>query len=241
MSPRTPLIHLVEDDFIIAENIRESLSEMGYPTVVVSHTYDDAIRDFVRNMPDLLILDIQLDRSDCDGTDLARELSAIKPVQIVFLSAHIDDTYQRKAFATGPSNYLVKPVSKDQLRVAISGALHQWEAYLAPMAVADTEAHHHFFVKSQGLYVRITPENLIYAQADGSYCHICTTDGRHTLSINLRAFLEKCRGFHHFVKCHRSYAVNRNYIRAYDAKLLYLEGTDQQESIPYSHEYKAWL
>lgn len=238
MTPRMPLIHLVEDDLIIAENIRETLVELGYPEVLLSHTYDEARQAFARTMPDLLLLDIRLDRSDRDGTDLSRELTAIKPVPVLYLSAHTDDIFQRRAFATGPANFLVKPVSRDQLRVAIFGALQQREKMTDADKPTITSDSPHFFVKSHGRYVRITPENLIYAKAAGSYCEVFTTEGKYTLSMNLGAFLEKCRKFNHVSKCHRSYAVNTRYILAYDAKQLYLQAAGLEVSIPYGPEFR---
>ena len=61
---------VVEDEIVIADDICDILSDLGYETLEPAINYSEAIASIEENKPDLAILDIQLAGSK-DGIDLA--------------------------------------------------------------------------------------------------------------------------------------------------------------------------
>ena len=95
---------LVEDEVIIAENIRQSLVDLGYECVTVCNTFDDAIEVIEKGEIDLAIMDINLDDAEGrTGLDLASRLKKVKPTPFIFIAAYRDWETVESAFKLGPS------------------------------------------------------------------------------------------------------------------------------------------
>lgn len=86
----TPLkLIVVEDEVIIAENMRQSLNDLGYEVVNVSNNFEEARYAIEHEVFDLAIMDINLeDNQGRTGLDLATELKKSKMCHS-FLLRHI--------------------------------------------------------------------------------------------------------------------------------------------------------
>src|SRR5439155_2641327 len=81
-------ILIVEDEALIAEELRERLTRLGMTVVGVADSAESAVHAAAHVRPDLVLLDIRL-HSERDGIDAAREVRQMD-VPVVFLSAHSD-------------------------------------------------------------------------------------------------------------------------------------------------------
>jgi CheY-like chemotaxis protein len=116
-------ILIIEDDLIIAENLKENLMDMGYRYIDVVSDSKEAISLYRQNKPDLCLVDIQLTRSPLDGIETMEKLEAGKEIPVIYLTSFIDDVTRERAKKTNPSAYLVKPANKIQIDVAIDIAV----------------------------------------------------------------------------------------------------------------------
>jgi PAS domain S-box-containing protein len=123
---------IVEDEAIIAEDLRQTLEWLGYGIFGVVRSGDAAIEAMKDATPDLVLMDIRI-RGQMDGIDTARELQARASVPIIYLTSHSDETTLARAKTTAPHGYLLKPFSDRDLRTAIEVALakHSVERRLA--------------------------------------------------------------------------------------------------------------
>lgn len=118
-------IMIVEDQQIVAEDLKYSLETIGHRVVGTAADGATAVECAGRWRPDLILMDIFL-AGKMDGIEAARrihEKAAEKPA-LIFLSAHSDDRLVERAKTVDPCGYLVKPASPDQLRVAVELGLH---------------------------------------------------------------------------------------------------------------------
>ncbi|HNC99956.1 MAG TPA: response regulator, partial [Myxococcota bacterium] len=101
-------ILIVEDEFIIAQNLVQVLEGLGYE--VAGHAFDaeEALGLMAVGGVDLAILDINLGRGQ-SGIELGKVLSERWGIPIVFLTSHTDGGTIREAAAVRPAGYLVKP------------------------------------------------------------------------------------------------------------------------------------
>lgn len=66
-------IYIVEDEPLIVATITSALKKQGFHVLGDSDEYDEALPAIVKNQPDLVLVDIQLEGAK-DGIDLAKEL-----------------------------------------------------------------------------------------------------------------------------------------------------------------------
>jgi signal transduction histidine kinase/AmiR/NasT family two-component response regulator len=115
-------ILIVEDEFIIAKDIEQSLRQIGYQVAGITGTGADAIRVARELRPDLILMDIQL-RGSIDGIEAARQIRQESGVPVVFLTAYADDGTLARAREVAPYGYLLKPFATRELQIAIVMAL----------------------------------------------------------------------------------------------------------------------
>jgi PAS domain S-box-containing protein len=119
-----PQILVVEDEALVAENLRRCLHDLGYGVAGIADTAKEAIGLAREHKPDLVLSDIRIKGPE-DGTTAARTLSREFDVPVVFLTAHADEATLQRAWQTGPFGYVVKPYSERDLRIAIEVALER--------------------------------------------------------------------------------------------------------------------
>ena len=84
-----PGILIVEDEALVAQDIKSRLQQMGFRVVGVAHKPTPAIEMSEQLKPDLLLCDIHL-KSDMDGIDVARAVNREREVPVIFLTAYSD-------------------------------------------------------------------------------------------------------------------------------------------------------
>ena len=109
-------VFLVDDEIVIREGIRNSFpwEENGFTLVGEAPDGELALQTMQDVKPDILITDIRM--PFMDGMQLCEAVSHTMPwVQIVILSGYDDFTYAQQAISLGVKEYLLKPVSAQEL------------------------------------------------------------------------------------------------------------------------------
>ncbi len=119
-------ILIVEDEYILAANLKEILESLGFTVSGVADSFESILEQVVRCCPDLVLMDIRLN-GVLDGIDAARFLWNTIEVPIIYLTGHSDQLTLERAFKTLPFGYLLKPVNVAELSAAIAVALHACE------------------------------------------------------------------------------------------------------------------
>ena len=120
-------ILVVEDEGIVVLHIKKTLERLGYEVAGIAATGEDAIIKAMEDRPDLVLMDIVL-KGPVDGIDAAEKIRAIFSIPIVYLTAHADEMTLKRAMATEPFGYIVKPFRKRDLYIAIEFALYKSRA-----------------------------------------------------------------------------------------------------------------
>jgi diguanylate cyclase (GGDEF)-like protein/PAS domain S-box-containing protein len=122
----TPGILIIEDEAIVAREIRARLTRMGHRVVGVAHAPDKAIELAKSTRPDLLLTDINLGEV-VDGIDVAREIIAEREIPVIFLTAYSDEETVKRAKLVAPYNYILKPLEYRELQIAIELAVYKFK------------------------------------------------------------------------------------------------------------------
>jgi len=117
-------ILIVEDEAIIAMNLRETLKDLGYDCCGTSPNKCKTMKILESGVrPDLILMDIYL-KGPTTGIELAEELKSIIPnTPIIFLTANSESITIKEASKTSPYGYILKPYKKQSLHAAIEVAL----------------------------------------------------------------------------------------------------------------------
>jgi signal transduction histidine kinase len=124
-------ILIVEDENIVALDVRMRLEAMGYRIVDVVDTGALAVQRAIDLEPDLVLMDIRL-KGEQDGIDAAAQLRERSDAPVIFVTAYTDERTLDRAKRASPYGYIVKPFHERELRIAIELAIykHQYEVSL---------------------------------------------------------------------------------------------------------------
>jgi len=121
-------ILIVEDESIVALELKDRLEKLGYQVIATVSTGEQAIKTTEEKNPDLILMDIHL-KGNMDGITAAKH---IKNTPIIYLTAYADTETLNRARITTPYAYIVKPFEERELQSNIEIALykHQTEQQL---------------------------------------------------------------------------------------------------------------
>jgi PAS domain S-box-containing protein len=121
-----PSILVVEDEFIVAQDLAASLMDMGYRVSDCVESGKKAIQKVSEQQPDLVLMDIVL-KGAMDGIQAAGMIHKHFKIPVIFLTAYADQSLLDRAKITQPFAYLIKPFSKRELHSAIEIGLYKAE------------------------------------------------------------------------------------------------------------------
>jgi len=107
---------IVDDEPDVVGWMAEVVQAEGY-TVATADTLRNARAQLVRQLPDVLLTDLQL--PDGHGTDLVHDLDAPEQTEVVVITGHATVDSAIEAVRIGASDYLVKPVDVERLRAIL--------------------------------------------------------------------------------------------------------------------------
>ncbi len=104
-------ILVVEDNLVNLELFRDLL-EIGGHEVVEAHTGYEAIAAVGKELPDAILMDIQLpDMDGCAATEKIREFQGADRIPVIALTAHAMEGDREKALNHGCDAYISKPIN----------------------------------------------------------------------------------------------------------------------------------
>jgi len=119
-----PRVLIVEDETLIAEELKERLSRLGFSVIAAVDTADEGIAIATRERPDLVLMDIRL-KGKKDGVQAAKEIRAQVDVPIVYLTAHSDRLTVERVKVTEYDGFILKPFQKHELQMTIEVAMQR--------------------------------------------------------------------------------------------------------------------
>ncbi|RLA86666.1 MAG: hypothetical protein DRG58_11810 [Deltaproteobacteria bacterium] len=117
-------ILIVEDERIIAEDLKQTLETLGYSVSAIVASGEEAINAVAAQNPDLVLMDIVL-KGEMDGIAAAAQIRSLFKIPVVFLSAYGDAQTLERAKVTEPFGYILKPFDNRELHINIEIALHK--------------------------------------------------------------------------------------------------------------------
>ena len=174
-------ILIVEDEYIIAEDIKRSLLILNYEVIATLSKGEEAIAFVNSQKPDLILMDIML-QGDITGLEAARRINEKLDIPIIFLTGYANESILQEATKANPFGYLLKPFEDKELHANIKMALYKSdmerklrENRLFLRNVIDTVPDYIFVKDDQDKFVLVnkamadifgtTPQNMVDRKA----------------------------------------------------------------------------
>jgi PAS domain S-box-containing protein len=139
-------ILVVEDESIVARDIRNMLVGLGYEVTAVVPGAKTAVQKAQETHPDIVLMDVML-QGEITGVEAAEQIYTKFNIPVVYLTAYADSTTVQQAKKTEPFGYIIKPFEERELQTTIEIALYK---YKMQMELKDRERWLSTILKSIG-------------------------------------------------------------------------------------------
>jgi len=204
-------IVIAEDEILIAEHLADIVRSFKHEIVGIGHDKTKILEIIDKVRPDLVLLDIRME-TKYTGIEIAEIISQKYSIPFIFITAHSDKEIIEKALPTKPSGYIIKPFKPMDVYTAI---------HIATDKFRKTKSDNFLNVKENGKHVKVYYYNILFFKSDNNYIEIHTKTKNYVLRCSLEKMAKDLQD-EDFVRVHRSYLVNTNYITAINPHFLNL-------------------
>lgn len=223
-------IGIVEDELIVAYDISDLLSEMGYECLEPCGSYEQAMAMLTSNLlPDIVLLDVNLG-GEKDGIDVARFIRRHLDIPLVFVTANSDTATVARAREVLPDAYLVKPFHKAHLYTAIEVALFA-HSKRKDGKQNGKKMRDSVFIKTGDFFCKVKLDDILHLSSNENYVLVHTTDRTYPVRSTLQEFVEELNS-PKIIRIHRSYGVNIDKIEKINSTSLIVNGNNLPVSKP---------
>ena len=219
---------IIVDDELAARNILENLLTLSFPQVTVVAKEPDlpsAVLAIKKHKPDVVFLDIEMPKYA--GYQIVKFFDEIN-FHIVFITAY--DSYAIKAFEINALDYLLKPIERSRLKLAVEKVEQQlkekeittnYHQLLQQLEIEDNKT----IVVAESNQKQVIHLNTIVAiEAEGAYSTIYFKNGdKQLFSKNIGYFEALLKDETHFFRSHKSWLINTKHIISYSLGNLQIE------------------
>jgi len=117
-------ILIVEDQFLVANDIKDNLETLGYEISAIATSGEKAVKKAGEGKTDLVLMDIVL-RGEMDGIEAAEIIRSRFDLPVIFLTAYRDPKIFERAKISEPFGYLIKPFEASELHSNVEIALYK--------------------------------------------------------------------------------------------------------------------
>jgi DNA-binding response OmpR family regulator len=234
-------ILIVEDDILLATDLKKNLISQGWRVSGIAKNYDTAIDMMKKADIDLAIIDLKLDGPE-DGIMTARQIVKMKWIPIIYITGSNPYEIKQRMRETFPAAFLEKPLRARELSMQIDLALNNFEEGL--IGNPNRKQASSVLLPTENGMLNIEESEIIYLKAEAKKTRLFLTKkelqrhGYATDSVMVAVKFGKLSSqlSTHFFKLGRSETINLNHIQKIWHDNLYL--TSQTIIIPEGRRQK---
>jgi len=211
---------IIEDERNAREFLEKLIIRHLSNKVIVLNKVDSiakGVEAINKHKPDIVFLDIQLNNEN--GFDLFKHFKVID-FDVIFTTAFKD--YSIKAIRYSALDYILKPINIIDLNAAIRRLENKKDVFnqekintLLENLNTSSDKYNKIAFPTEKGYELEKVSNIVYCQAQSNYAKIKTFDGREILLSKTLKYVEELLPKENFVRTHKSYLVNLNYVTSY--------------------------
>lgn len=222
-------ILIVEDEILIAEDLKDTLNNLGYHEIEMAHDKSTAIDKIKRFEPHVVLLDIRLE-NETDGLEIGTYMAQNSSIPFIYITAHSDVAMVREILKTQPAGYITKPVKKSDLFASIGVVLEN----------GRKKEGNTISIKDGYSTILIDEGSILYVEAEGNYLNIICENKKYVARQSMDSFQEELNK-DMFYKIHRSYLINIDHITKYSRKEVQIGEVRLPVSRNISADFEAFM
>jgi two-component system LytT family response regulator len=211
---------IIDDEKHAITNISTMLQKFDDVKIEYTTTNpEEAIQYLVKNETDLVFLDIKMPgQTGFDVLDKLNKLG-VNSFNIIFLTAY--DEFAIKAIKYSAFDYLLKPVDKNELQETINKLSTNKDTpkpydYAQLLDLLQTEAK--IKINTANGFEFLNRDDIAYAHGEGNYTELILTNKETRIISKTLKDLTLDLDDRYFVRVHKSYLLNKKYIKEYNRK-----------------------
>lgn len=216
-------ISICDRQSVFCENLRKYLEDVLKKfdvscEIKIWNKHEDFVKHLIqKNKVDLLFLEIEISKAyDCEILNKLGNYC----MNIIYLS--YDKTKVMEFFNISPSDFIVKPVDKDQLEATLK------------RFIVNKNNNSKFLFKEKYKYTQVDYDSIYYFKSQNHKIMICCNEGKHEFYGKLSMVVKIVP--HNFIRIHKSYLVNEYYIKKFNYESIIL---DNDVELPISKAYRS--
>ncbi len=231
-------ILIIEDEPTSAFVLRQYLFDLKFEDVNIYSDAQSGMEALKIIKPDILFLDIYL-KGNYSGIDVLKFVDATKMHTHVIITSG-NDKYVKDVVRFSVIDFLLKPISRDDLRLAVEKVEQHMILHHKPNTnTVSVNENQLVEINSNKEISYYNPKNVVCIEADGNYSQIFLVNGKKdTVTQNLGKLSEKFNS-DNFIRVSRKSIVNRNFLKRLNKQTgeLELEFDGQIMKISTSKKY----
>jgi two-component system, LytTR family, response regulator len=218
------------DDEESARDVLQNLLLRFCPHVEVVSKCENiiqAVEVIKAEQPDLVFLDIEM--PNYAGYEIVRFFPEIN-FEIIFVTAY--DQYAIRAFEIAAIDYLLKPIDIERLKLAIARVQQQFNMEQQAQKLSllsnnlESKQLKNIVVSDKGQQHVVPVSDIAAIEAQESYCIIHAKDKKLVASKNLRHFETVLTDSPQFIRVHKSWLINKDFLQHYSKSELSIQLTN---------------
>jgi two-component system LytT family response regulator len=234
MSAKLKVI-IVEDIVSASNTLSIFLQDIENVRLVdICNNYENAIASIKQNKPDVILLDIKI------GKHVGFEiLDACKGYYSFVIITSAYEEYAIKSYDYNTIHYLLKPIVFDEFKIAFDKIKLRINEIKNDVATDSNliDLNKKILYSENKYWKSILYQDIIYIQADGSYCKVFTNHFSKTFSKNLITMISEINE-PFLTRVHKSHAININHILTFKKGLKSTVLMSNNVELPISNNYK---
>jgi DNA-binding LytR/AlgR family response regulator len=226
---------IIEDEFIVAKDIENTLVELGYIVLGICNTVSNALLQIQKEKPNLILMDVFLKDGD-NGIQGAKLIKEKFDIPVVFLTGNIDFNTLQEAKKAQPFGFIVKPFKTTDLYASIELSIYNHNKQLEQSQISnDSSKTSEFFIRINNKIIKIDIYDILFIEALKDYVIIYTSNETHRFISSMKEMELKLKGSI-FVRVHRSFIINLSKIETIEQLNIRLQNF--KKNIPIGRSYK---
>lgn len=218
---------ILVDDEESARDVLENLLRRFCPEVELldkCNNVEQAVKSIHLHQPNLVFLDIEM--PNYAGYELVDFFTEVD-FEIIFVTAY--DQYAIKAFEVSAVDYLLKPIEIDRLKESVSRVSNKFDKQQNKVRIdhlketLNNSTIQSILASKNGNQYIVNINDIIAIEAQESYSSIHTKTERYVMSKNLKHFERMLSEHSNFIRSHKSWIINVNYIEHYSKSDLVIK------------------
>lgn len=224
---------IIDDEELARRLLANHLSQLkNFELVASCESAIEANTILKEHSIDLLFLDIEM--PVLSGVDFFKNL--VNKPKVIFTTAYRD--YAVEGFELDAVDYLLKPITFARFFKAVEKYTSQQDT--TPSIEKSPISHNAFiYVRKDRKQVKVYYDDIRYIESLKDYIRIHLKDTHHVVKYNIGAFQNELDG--RFLRTHRSYIVNTDFITAYTSYDIEIETIEIPIGDSYKKQVEAFL